>query len=283
MLKYALGKYEIDKLPPNHRVAIYGAGELGMIARAYIEEKRPDIKIVCFFDKSPYPDRFVYPYINTSFQVFHSDLIEKFQESFDTVIIASKSNYLKMKQTLIDCKITKHIHFVDGFFIGRHSSHANDLVRNNPNTTIGSFCSIADNVTLGPCQHPTNFLSTHNFQFAYGYLNEIHDLVEFKNMCRPVFVGNDVWIGRNVVVQDTVTIGDGAIIGSNAVVTKDVPPYAIVGGVPAKIIRYRFEQNIIDKLLELKWWNLEDSQIAKLPFNDIEKCIEILQEIRNKH
>ena len=77
-------------------------------------------------------------------------------------------------------------------------------------------------------------------------------------------------------------ISDGAIIGSNSVVTHDVPPYAIVAGCPAKIIRYRFSNDIIQQLLQLKWWELSDEQIAKLPFDNIEKCIKELKKIRKK-
>ena len=72
-------------------------------------------------------------------------------------------------------------------------------------------------------------------------------------------------------------IGDGAVVGANAVVTRDVPPYAIVGGIPARIIRYRFEPEIIEKLLALQWWNLPDEQIAALPFDDVAECIRILE------
>ena len=85
-----------------------------------------------------------------------------------------------------------------------------------------------------------------------------------------------------MVVKDGVSVGDGCVIGSNAVVTHDLPPYAIAVGVPAKVVRYRFSEDIIKQLLELQWWSLPDEEIAKLPFNDVEACIEQLKEIRKR-
>ena len=96
-----------------------------------------------------------------------------------------------------------------------------------------------------------------------------------------VKINNDVYIGLNAIIMPGVTIGDGAVVGAGAVVTKDVPPYAIVAGVPAKVVKYRFEQPVIDKLLELKWWDYPKDFIVTLPFADVEKCIELLEE--NRH
>ena len=87
-------------------------------------------------------------------------------------------------------------------------------------------------------------------------------------------------IGINAVIMDGVTVGDGAIVASNSVVTKDVPPYAIVGGVPAKLIRYRFSPEIIEALLELRWWDLPVEKWKNLPFNDVPRCVEELRKIR---
>ena len=98
---------------------------------------------------------------------------------------------------------------------------------------------------------------------------------------KPTKIGNDVWIGANAIIQSGVTIGDGAIIGSGAVVTKDVPPYAIVVGVPAKILKYRFNKEQIKELLQLKWWNLPFDKIKNLPFNNINKVIQILKREYN--
>ena len=105
------------------------------------------------------------------------------------------------------------------------------------------------------------------------------DRISFDTQ-KPVFIGNDVWIGLNVVVMDGVSIGDGAVIGAGAVVTKDIPPYAIAVGVPAKVIKYRFSEDIIHRLLKTRWYDQPDEVIKKLPFDNIEKCLEILEGLR---
>lgn len=169
----------------------------------------------------------------------------------------------------------------DFSWVGRHSYLGLNCVRMHKDTTVGAFCSIAWNVSLGPSQHPIDWLSTSPFQYAdFKKLTPNQKL--YKYSIKPVVVGNDVWIGNNVTIQDGVKIADGCIIGSNAVVTHDTPPYAILAGVPARVIRYRFPPEIIAELENLKWWDLPDEIIATLPFNDIHKCIEKLHQIRKK-
>lgn len=143
-------------------------------------------------------------------------------------------------------------------------------------TRIGKFCSIGPRVIIGYGIHPTNGISTSPmFYSTYKQngmtLSSTNKIVERKE----IVIGNDVFIGMNALILDGITIGDGAIVGAGAVVTHDVPPYAIVVGCPGKVVKYRFEQEVINKLLKLKWW---DWPAEKLPaverdFFDINKFI----------
>lgn len=121
------------------------------------------------------------------------------------------------------------------------------------NVSIGKFCSIGPNFCCGLGIHPLDGFSTSPYLYPNGA--EEH---------KPVFIGNDVFIGANVTILDGVTIGDGAVIGAGAVVTKDIPPYAIAVGVPAKTIKYRFDENTQQLLLAEKWWEKSDEEIQKL-------------------
>jgi len=165
--------------------------------------------------------------------------------------------------------------------IGRHSYLGEGCLVYHPNTKIGSFCAIAHNVLIEAGQHPLNYLSVHPFQYTNNSIRNVNNIKSFQSYI-PVEIGNDVWIGCNVAIMDGIKIGDGAVIGSNAVVTKDIPPYAIVVGVPAKVIRYRFDQEQIMELLELKWWDLDDRHLTNLPFDDIDGCIKQLKKFIGK-
>ena len=166
--------------------------------------------------------------------------------------------------------------------LGRHSYVGSNFACPNAETKIGAFCSIAANVIICPTQHPVGFLTTHPF----SYLRD-HKLAGQKRFAKyvhtkPAVIGNDVWIGQNAVVMDGVKIGDGAVVAAGAVVTKDVPPYAIVGAVPAKVIKYRFDEETIGELLRLKWWELSDEEILSLPVEDVPACLKRLKEIRGE-
>lgn len=131
------------------------------------------------------------------------------------------------------------------------------------NVKIGKFCSIASDLRVGTIQHPYTFFSAYFF-FARPSpikLYKIPPIGTMETEAKTTFIGNDVWIGQNVTIKDGVTIGDGAVIGTSAVVTKDVPPFAVVAGVPAKVIKYRFDEKKIKLMQDIKWWDWEPKKI----------------------
>ncbi len=163
--------------------------------------------------------------------------------------------------------------------IGRYSYVGADSQLSYAN--VGRFCSIGDKVSCALGVHPLDWASTHPAFYSKKY-NLISSEVMFneysytdKNHNFMIDIGHDVWIGSNTVILGGVHIGHGAVIAAGAVVTKDVPPYAIVGGVPARVIRNRFDDDTIRKLLDLQWWNKNEEWLKSHGenFSDVSKVL----------
>lgn len=157
---------------------------------------------------------------------------------------------------------------------------------------IGRYCSIAEGVTIGLSSHPLTFLTTHpvassrtdtlfdNHPIAQAAANILYEGHVGNG---PVTIGNDVWIGCNAIIKKNVRIGNGAVIGAGAVVTKDVGPYEIVGGVPAKLIRKRFTDRQIEQLEKLQWWDYDLSQLTaeekKAVYENVDATLDLLPRL----
>lgn len=179
-----------------------------------------------------------------------------------------------------NCMITSDVLIGNGVSLGDYS-YVNSDTR-IISGKIGKFTSISYGCQIGMSEHPTNYMSTS--PYVYGNSNIFGSPAYYQELHSPPVIGNDVWIGGKVIILQDVTIGDGAIIAAGSVVTKDVPPYTIVGGVPAKPIRKRFDDTTINFLLNLKWWDLPHDEILKLKdsFFKKDKWIEDITYIKNQ-
>lgn len=157
------------------------------------------------------------------------------------------------------------------------------LVWNSKDNVIkcGKYCSIGSNVTfLIDGNHNIKSFSSFPFRERLGW-----DECPYNNWGKSTpIIGNDVWIGNNTYIYSGVSVGDGAVVAGNSVVTKSVPPYAVVAGNPARIVKYRFSPDVVQDLLELKWWDLSENDIRKygIPhLNDIPTFLKVMQELKS--
>ena len=157
---------------------------------------------------------------------------------------------------------------------------------------IGRYVSIGESVQAGRGDHPTDWLSTSPFQYlskaeifdtGTGFLGGEHyacltraskGLSRIATEVKPIHIGHDVWIGHGAFIRPVVTIGNGAVVGARAVVTRDVPPYAVVVGNPARVKRMRFPDAVIDRLEQLQWWQFALWDLKDVPFDQVEAAID---------
>ena len=205
------------------------------------------------------------------FEYYWSKLIKKLPGSSKLNVKLEKTAKIEARSTAINVAM------------GRYSycGYACKIL----NCNIGNFTSIADHVVIGVGKHPMEWVSTSPaFYKGRDSIPKNLACLEYNSSPKLTVIGNDVWIGEGVYIKDGVKVGNGAVIGMNSVVTKDIPPYAIVAGVPATVIRYRFDEITIEKLLDSKWWELTTSELRKYaPYmNDVSVFLEKMEEQRNR-
>jgi acetyltransferase-like isoleucine patch superfamily enzyme len=154
--------------------------------------------------------------------------------------------------------------------------------------SIGRYCSFGQDILIGAGPHPTNWLSTSTFFFRKKMWTSSPDAVafyeaqaiDFKAIAEGISIGHDVWIGSRATVLANVRIGHGAIIAAGAVVTRDVEPYAIVAGVPARTLRYRFDVATIDRLLRSEWWTVQPLLIKGMDYSNVVAMLDAIENIK---
>lgn len=184
--------------------------------------------------------------------------------------------------------------FLSGYNLFSQGSFSYSWSNLPVSTVVGRYCSIAKNCTVLGSRHPHEWLTTSSStydnkfiifsKFCDDYHSE-HTTFKRKNLTKNhgLLIGNDVWIGNNVTLKNNLIIGHGAVIAANSTVVKDVPPYAIVGGNPAKIIKYRFSDRQINELLLLKWWEYKFTDFQQLNIQNIDIFIDQFYLNRDKY
>ncbi|MBO5641663.1 MAG: CatB-related O-acetyltransferase [Prevotella sp.] len=182
----------------------------------------------------------------------------------------SKLIYYLQIPSIRDCKLAKHTRVLPRCNLIRVEMARYSYIGTNTivsDTKIGAFCSIGSSCSIGGGMHPTDRVSTSPvfYDSSNCFKEKNYISADSRNPVKQpqTIIGNDVWIGENVFVSAGVNIGDGAVIGAHAVITKDVPPYAIVAGVPAKILRYRFDEATIKELMATQWWEWSEERLAE--------------------
>lgn len=153
---------------------------------------------------------------------------------------------------------------------------------------VGNYCTFGSRVSIGAFSHPVDGLTIHEFGYrntmaSYGETVLDRDSDDYlSERSRQTRIGNDVWVGDNSVVIKGVKINNGAIVAAGSVVTRDVEPYSIVAGNPARLIRNRFDNDIVERLQATRWWEFSMSELRGMPLHDMLSCLEKLESIRRR-
>ena len=196
---------------------------------------------------------------------------------YSKIIKKLRGSSIRNTQLDLDCKIESGSSLFN-VKMDRHSFCGYDCEIYN--AEIGSFCSIANEVVIGGGMHPLNWVATSPvFYHGRDSVRKKYSTHKREEPLKTI-IGHDVWIGQKTLIKQGLIIGTGAVVGMGSVVTKSVPPYAIVAGNPASIIRYRFSKDAIKRLLASEWWLLSSTEIAKLApsITDVELFLDKIDE-----
>ncbi|XHU91666.1 antibiotic acetyltransferase [Lysinibacillus fusiformis] len=207
--------------------------------------------------------------------IIASSYYEEISNQLSQFGLLEEQNYYSIYKKYID-EESRRDKIVNGVKIGKYSyGYKKHCYKGSILKEIGSYCSINESVRIGEVNHPLSYITTHpilytpkndvlGYEGVPGFLSKdsVINVYEIETN-GDIVIQNDVWIGASAIILPNVTIHNGAVIAAGAVVTKDVPPYAIVGGVPAKVIRYRFSEEEITILQEVKWWEWSEEKIEE--------------------
>lgn len=198
-------------------------------------------------------------------QIHHTAVLYRESNVTESVIGANVSvgDFSKIeKSTLSDCVRIDRNNYIFASEMGRHSyTGSNTKIIE---AAIGKFVSVSWNVSIGAANHDYTKLTTHSFLYNdYDHIRPENMPPVYNRLEKTCVIGNDVWIGTGAVILRNLTIGNGAVVGAGAVVTGDVPPYAVVVGNPAKVIKFRFSEERIKEIQEMAWWDWTDEEIKR--------------------
>lgn len=223
------------------------------------------------------------------------ELIQRLTNDSNESILALESKSLKLDRfsRVIDSSFSGRNQIGDFSCVNRSEFGSGSHVGVGSyvaDATLGKYVMVGSRVSIGGFQHPTDWLSMAAFQWgqSIAHYNLDHNTVNrltqklSKPESRRTIIGNDVWIGDNSIIKAGIKIMHGAVVGAGSVVTKNVGPYEIHVGNPARLLKLRFTKELIDDLLETKWWEFELSELSELDFSDIRACVRTLKEKRKE-